>query len=181
VAGAPSIEAPAATEPDSSPAAAPEPDPGGQAAEAGPDVSSPPPPEGSPAPVMRMDKPSTEPGGVVVLTGTGCAPLVPVAVAVGDTVVGSIDGRDDGRFVAVLTLPDVGPGRYDIHVACGTTFTIPIDVVVATSVDSPNSVLALFIFFVLLALVLFRRRRVPQPNTVGRAVEPEGDPGHGVS
>jgi len=108
-----------------------------------------------------MNRPSSEPGGVVVLTGTGCAPGVPVAVGVADVAVGSIAGQDDGGFVAVLTLPDFGPGRYDIHVDCGTTFTIPIDVVVATSVESPNSVLALFIFFVLLVLVLFRRRRVP--------------------
>lgn len=30
--------------------------------------------------------------------------------------------------------------------------------------ESPNSVLALFIFFVLLVLVLFRRRRVALPD-----------------
>jgi len=83
-----------------------------------------------------------------------------VKVAVADNDVGSIPGHDNGGFVAVLTLPDLGPGRYDIHIDCGTTFTMPVDVVVATSVASPNSVLALFIFFVLLALVLFRRRHL---------------------
>jgi len=123
-----------------------------------------------------MDKPSSEPGGVVVLRGEGCVPGVAVAVGVADIAVGSIPGQDDGGFVAVLTLPDVGPGRYDIHVDCGTTFTIPIDVVVATSVDSPNSVLALFVFFVLLALVLFRRRRIHHPAASPRPLDSDGNP-----
>jgi len=118
-----------------------------------------------------MDRPSTEPGGVVVLTGEGCTPGAPVQVGVDDLAVGSIPGQDNGRFVAVLTLPDLVPGRYDIHIACGTTFTIPVDVVVATSVDSPNSVLALFIFFVLLALVLFRRRRIHGKGVRARAAD----------
>ncbi len=127
--------------------------------------------------VMRMDKPSSEPGGVVVLTGRGCVPDAPVSVGVADVAVGTIDGREDGVFVAILTLPDFGPGRYDITVDCGTTFTIPIDVVVATSVESPNSVLALFIFFVLLVLVLFRRRRIPRlpPRDGSPGPDPEPD------
>lgn len=121
-------------------------------------------PEAPPGPLvppsLRMDKPSVEPGGVVVLTGEGCFPDRPVAVAVAGEAVGAIEGRPDGFFIAILTLPDVGPGRYDIDIDCGTMFTVPIDVVVATTVESPNSVLALFIFFVLLVLVLFRRRRI---------------------
>jgi uncharacterized membrane protein len=46
--------------------------------------------------------------------------------------------------------------------------TVPIDIIVASHLDSGNSVLALFIFFVLLVIALFRllRRR-------GRLVEPE--------
>jgi uncharacterized protein (TIGR03382 family) len=127
-----------------------------------------------------MNRPSSEPGGVVVLTGTGCAPGVPVAFLVGDLAVGSIAGQDDGGFVALLTLPVLGPGRYDIHVDCSTTFTIPIDVVVATSVESPNSVLALFVFFVLLALVLFRRRRIPDPLVLRGSLAPGEDPGSTV-
>ncbi len=107
----------------------------------------------------------------MILTGGGCLPGQPVAVSVGGEEVGTIPGRDDGGFIAILTLPDVEPGRYDITIDCGTTFTIPVDVVVATSVESPNSVLALFIFFVLLALVLFRRRRVPPPITPERAAK----------
>ncbi|MCA1692722.1 MAG: hypothetical protein LC733_11195 [Actinobacteria bacterium] len=126
-------------------------------------------------PVLRMDRPSSEPGGVVVLRGEGCSPGAPVAVVVGDVAVGSIPGLDDGSFVAILTLPDFGPGRYDIDIDCGaTSFTIPMDVVVATSVESPNSVLALFIFFVLLILVLFRRRRIHRPAP-GRMDDAGGD------
>lgn len=122
-----------------------------------------------------MDKPSTEPGGIVVLTGQGCVPNAPVSVGVADVAVGTIPGREDGVFVAILTLPDFGPGRYDINVDCGTTFTIPVDVVVATAVDSPNSVLALFIFFVLLVLVLFRRRRLHRPAALDRTLNPDPD------
>lgn len=118
-----------------------------------------------------MDKPSSEPGGVVILNGLGCAPGAAVVVGVAGVDVGSIPARDDGGFVAVLTLPDFGPGRYDIHVDCGTTFTIPIDVVVATSVDSPDSVLALFVFFVLAVIALFRRRRLLGPRLEGVTAE----------
>ena len=127
-------------------------------------------------PVLRMDRPSSEPGGSVVLTGEGCVPDAPVRVGVADVAVGAIAGRDDGGFVAILTLPDFGPGRYDITVDCGTAFTMPIDVVVATSVETPNSVLALFIFFVLLALVLFRRRRIPKRVFSARSTDSEGGP-----
>lgn len=123
--------------------------------------------------MMRMDKPSAEPGGVVVLTGQGCVPGAPVSVSVADVAVGSIPGREDGVFVAILTLPDFGPGRYDINVDCGTTFTVPVDLVVATAVNSPNSVLALFIFFVLLVLVLFRRRRLHPPAERNRSFGPD--------
>lgn len=122
-----------------------------------------------------MDKPSTEPGGVVVLTGQGCVANAPVSVGVADVAVGTIPGREDGVFVAILTLPDFGPGRYDINVDCGTTFTFPVDVVVATAVESPNSVLALFLFFVLLVLVLFRRRRLQTPAALDRSLSPDWD------
>lgn len=167
--GRPSVDLPGQSDP------SPAPDAGEPAPDAGPDASSPPSPPGSPAPILHMDKPSSEPGGVVVLTGEGCAPGAPVTVQVGDVAVGSIPGRDDGGVVAVLTLPDLGPGRYDIRIDCGPTFTMPIDVVVATSVESPNSVLALFVFFVLLALVLFRRRRI-HPDAVRRSLDPGRKP-----
>lgn len=149
-----------------------------QTPEGGPDQPVPPTGPASPLvpPVVRMDRPSSEPGGVVVLTGEGCVPDAPVRVAVADVAVGSIAGRDDGGFVAILTLPDFGPGRYDISVDCGTALILPIDVVVATSVESPDSVLALFIFFVLVVLVLFRRRRIPHMAGSRRSSDPDRGP-----
>lgn len=135
------------------------------------------PPVTTAPPTVEIDKPSVEPGGVVVLTGDGCGPGAPVVVGVGDLTVGSIPGQADGSFVAVVTLPDLDPGRYDVHIDCPISLVVPLDVVVATSVGTPNSVLALFVFFVLMGLVLFRRRRLvfrprPQPADPGDGLDP---------
>jgi len=135
------------------------------------------PPVTTAPPTVEIDKPSVEPGGVVVLTGDGCGPGAPVVVGVGDLTVGSIPGQADGSFVVVVTLPDLDPGRYDVHIDCPISLVVPLDVVVATSVGTPNSVLALFVFFVLMGLVLFRRRRLvfrprPQPADPGDGLDP---------
>lgn len=142
-----------------------------------PDVAAPPP---GPAPTttalppgvgMVSDKVASEPGGVVTLTGSGCTPNAPVTVQVGDRVIGSIPGTPDGTFIAILSLPQLlEVGRYDITISCGIVHTVPIDIVVASHLDSGNSVLALFIFFVLMVIALFRRRRLVMPELV----QPEG-------
>jgi hypothetical protein len=114
---------------------------------------------------MVSDKVASEPGGTVTLTGGGCTPNAPVTVALGDRVIGSIPGTPDGRFIAILNLPQVlEVGRYDITITCGVVHTLPIDIVVASHLDSGNSVLALFIFFVLMVIALFRRRRLVFPK-----------------
>ena len=173
-----SIPAPTTTEPDPDPTEPdPDPDPGpgpGSTAPATtlltlPTATTLVPPSTVAPPTVAIDKPSVEPGGVVVLTGDGCAPGAPVVVGVGDLTISSVPGRADGSFVVVLTLPDLDPGRYDVHIDCPISLDVPLDVVVATSVASPNSVLALFVFFVLLGLMLFRRRRLvfrPRPQAV---------------
>lgn len=110
---------------------------------------------------MVSDKVSSEPGGTVTLTGGGCTPNAPVTVAVGDRVIGSIPGTPDGKFIAILNLPQLlEVGRHDIIITCGVVHSLPIDIVVASHLDSGNSVLALFIFFVLMVIALFRRRRL---------------------
>jgi hypothetical protein len=142
-----------------------------------PDVSAPLPPPTGPAPTttalpagvgMVSDKVASEPGGVVTLTGAGCTSNAPVNVKVGDREIGSIPGTPDGKFIAILNLPQLlEVGRYDITISCGVVHTVPIDIVVASHLDSGNSVLALFIFFVLLVIALFRlgrRRRLVEPE-----------------
>ncbi len=179
--------APTTTEPDPDPGPGPGPGPGSTAPATTlttlptgttlvPPSTVAPPPTTTP-PTVEIDKPSVEPGGVVVLTGDGCGPGAPVVVGVGDLTVGSIPGQADGTYVVVLTLPDLDPGRYDVHIDCPVSLAVPLDVVVATSVGTPNSVLALFVFFVLLGLVLFRRRRLvfrprPPPVDSGDGLDP---------
>ena len=62
-------------------------------------------------------------------------------------------------------MPSIEPGRLEMIADCGTRFVTTLDLVVASRVDALSSTLAVFIFFVLLSLVLFRRRRVILPRS----------------
>ncbi len=123
---------------------------------------------------MVSDKVASEPGGVVTLTGGGCTPEGDVTVQVGDRMIGTIVATPEGKFIAILTLPQmIAVGRYDIVVTCGVVHTAPIDIVVTTNLDSGESVLALFIFFVLICIALWRRRRLVPPGGKG---DPQPEP-----
>lgn len=128
---------------------------------------------------MTSDKVATEPGGVVTLTGGGCTPGAPVDVKLGDREIGTIQGTPDGRFIAILTLPQViEVGRYDITITCGVVHTLPIDIVVASHLDSGNSQLVLVAFLGLVGVAVVRRgRRLyrsarPVVGAADRPVEP---------
>jgi len=129
------------------------------------------PPPGS---SVDLSSPSVEPGGNLTVTGSGCDPAVAVDATIGGARVGTSVADPSGRFSVTVDVPDLPVGRYDLVVSCGPVFTTPIDIVVATAADVGNSTLALFVFFILLALVLFRRRRVALAQAGLRdAVAPE--------
>lgn len=174
---APPATEPPPPEPDPEPAPAPRPTPTSPRATAPPSTEPPPvepppsvaPPPAGPAPTttalppgvgMVSDKVASEPGGVVTLTGGGCTPNAPVTVSIGDRVIGSIPGTRDGKFIAIVNLPQlIEVGRYDVRIACGVVHALPLDIVVASHFDSGNSVLALGVFLVLAAFALYHQLR----------------------
>lgn len=123
------------------------------------------PPTTTPGPQLQvLTGPSSEPGGEVRMKGTGCTPGGPVTFSVGSSEVGVAQAGPDGSFEAAVTLPAMEPGRIELVALCGIRLVATVDVVVASGVDPLTSTLAVFIFFVLLCLVLFRRRRVVLPR-----------------
>jgi hypothetical protein len=149
-------------------------------APAGPKTSAPPtepevPQDPAPAlsePALILAVPSAEPGGEIPLTGAGCVPGGPLTVYFGGNTLGTVRAGEDGTFSLRVYLPDVPVGRYDLELECGPTLSAPVDVVVATSASGGISTLALFIFFVLLAMIIFRRRRYISKRRPGPSILP---------
>ncbi|MGH9165856.1 MAG: hypothetical protein ACRDZW_10145, partial [Acidimicrobiales bacterium] len=110
---------------------------------------------------LTLSGPSTEPGGQLGVLAGGCEPLAPVSVSLGRATLPGALADARGAYAATLQLPDLPVGRYRLTVTCGPTYAGLVDVVVATSLTPPASTLAIFLFFILVMLVLFRRRRVP--------------------
>ncbi len=137
-------------------------------------VPPPPPVTGPSVPELDLlSGPSTEPGGEVRASGSGCTPGSRVELLIGTSPVGVAQADADGTFAATVTVPESEPGRIELVALCGLRLTAIIDVVVSRQVDPLSSTLAVFIFFVLLSLVLFRRRRVILPR---RRARPDADP-----
>jgi hypothetical protein len=112
-------------------------------------------------PGLNLSRPSIEPGGQIRVTGGGCTPGSDVRISIGDEIVGATVADPVGAFSGPVNVPiDLAVGQYDVVVACGPTLTGALDVVVSTSVDAGTSTLGLFLFFLLLAIALFRRRRL---------------------
>jgi hypothetical protein len=110
------------------------------------------------------------------VTGAGCLPGAPLTVYFGGNKLGTVPANQDGTFSLRVYLPDVPVGRYGLELECGPTLSAPVDVVVATSASGGISTLALFIFFVLLSMIVFRRRRYISKRGSGPLVLPAGAP-----
>ncbi|MBK5224749.1 MAG: hypothetical protein JJE52_18120 [Acidimicrobiia bacterium] len=60
-----------------------------------------------------------EPGGTIVIAGTGCAPGQTVNAFISDSPAGSTTANASGAFSASITAPTT-PGQYRINAVCGT-------------------------------------------------------------
>jgi hypothetical protein len=87
-----------------------------------------------------------------------------LGTATAESPIGSAQAGANGSFVATIELPDLPVGRVLLSALCGPRLTAPLDIVVSSQVDTGTPTLAVFIFFVLLSLALFRRRRVILPQ-----------------
>ena len=95
------------------------------------------------------------------MTGHNCPPAVPVTYTVEGAAAGSTTSTANGAFTGDVQLPDTSIGEHVITVTCGgRSASVPIDLVVASSVSSPGigaTVVAILVFFVLFGSVLLSR------------------------
>ncbi|MGH9281231.1 MAG: hypothetical protein ACRD12_24510, partial [Acidimicrobiales bacterium] len=103
-------------------------------------------------PAIEIDRPSVEPGGVLVATGRGCSPGGLVDLTISGEPAGQVLADEDGRFVASLDTPDLVVGHYELTAACGPVLTVPFDVVLVSQVDPGTSSLLVMLFILLLAM-----------------------------
>jgi hypothetical protein len=118
-------------------------------------------------PGLVLSQPSIEPGGQLVVHGSGCQSGSLVRLSVGDAVVATVTADGGGTFTTPIAIPDLPLGQVDVVAACGPTLASPLNLAVSTSVDAGTGVLGLFFFFLLLSLMLFRRRQLARPTRKG--------------
>jgi hypothetical protein len=105
--------------------------------------------------VITVDKPSVEPGGDLVVKGTGCDAGATVTVAIGGQVIGTTVADANGHFSTSVSVGNVAVGRHVLTAQCGPTLTTTIDVVLTTRVLQGASTAIVIILFIMLALGLF--------------------------
>jgi hypothetical protein len=98
---------------------------------------------------VNLLEPSAAPGGVLSLTGSGCAANAPLRVEVDGQVAGASTAAADGTFDLTVNLPDLPIGRSTAKVVCGATTTTRTFDVVRTATTNPaqsQSVIVIVVF-----------------------------------
>jgi len=109
---------------------------------------------------LRLDKPSSPPGGPVTAIGTGCPPGVEVEIEVAESWVATTTAGADGSFTATFAVPDLDVGRVPVVARCrSTTLQAPLDIALGSAVAQSTSVMVVLLFFLLVSIGLARRRR----------------------
>jgi hypothetical protein len=109
--------------------------------------------------VVRLNTPSSPPGGRVVATGAGCAPGASVVVEAAGTAVGSTRAGPAGTFEVPLDLPALGLGTAPVVARCGATvLATTVEVALGANVQPSASTLAILLFLVLVSIGLVLRR-----------------------
>ena len=107
---------------------------------------------------LRLDRVAIPPGGPVTAAGYGCNPSSAVVLTVGTNQVGQTQSLADGTFSTPLDVGGLAVGRYLVVAHCGPALAASLDVVLASQVGQDTATLAIIVFFLLLGLVMFRRR-----------------------
>lgn len=136
---------------------------------AGPEPAAPAPsptPAPTPAPIptplsgvseaeASLGSPSTLPGGVAQVAGSGCQAGEAVAFSIAGAPVGAAIADAAGSYRASVQVPNLPIGRHTIEVRCGAKVrSLPIDLVVSTqAITSPatTTTAGLILLFVILA------------------------------
>lgn len=128
---------------------------------------------------LRLNRPSTLPGGEVMVGGEGCPPDSPVTFAIDGQTLGSTTADANGRFQSPVRLPRLPVGRFVLAAECdGVRLETPIDLVISASKGrsagaAVASAGAVFLFVVLLSQLLTHGRdggptasADPQPRSI---------------
>jgi hypothetical protein len=123
--------------------------------------------------VLTLVAQSIPPGGDDVAHGHGCPAGSAVRLSIEGTSVGATLADANGTFHAPLRLASFPVGRYQVLATCGPVLAASLDVVLASQVDPITSTFALIVLFLLIGLVIYRRRLLP---TNRRAPRPDDPP-----
>lgn len=115
---------------------------------------------------------SIAPGGADVARGEGCIAGSAVHLSVEGTTVGDTTADGDGTFSAPLRLASFPVGRYRVQAVCGRMLAASLDVVLASQLNPITSTLALIVLFLLIGLVIYRRRLLPAHYRAARPIDP---------
>jgi hypothetical protein len=122
--------------------------------------------------VLTLVDQSIPPGGGDVARGQGCPAGSAVRLSVAGTPVGDTTADANGAFRAPLRLASFPVGRYQVLAACGPVLAASLDVVLASQVNPITSTLALIVLFLLIGLVIYRRRLLPANHRAPRPIDP---------
>jgi hypothetical protein len=108
--------------------------------------------------VLDLEQFTVSPGQKDQATGVGCLANVPVVLTIDGNPVGRTTSTQRGTFVAPLDTSNLSVGQYQVQAHCGPVLDAAFDVVLISQDGQDGSTLVIIIFFLFIALVLFRRR-----------------------
>lgn len=118
-------------------------------------------------PGLILSSPVVAPGEPLAAAGRGCLPGSDVALSVDGVPAGSSIADGQGVFEAPVQVGSIDVGRYQVQAACGPMLTAPVDVVLASRVGAGTATLTVIVFFLLIGLLIYRRRLLPSPSPFG--------------
>ncbi|WP_240963346.1 hypothetical protein [Antrihabitans stalactiti] len=143
------------------PAALSEPEP-----EPEPAPAAPPAPKAAPVVMLLvLDRQSVQPGGAVNAHGEGCTPGSDVTLSAAGEQIGTGTANDAGVFDIPLASGALGVGSHRVEALCGPVLLAALDVVLVTQLGSATATLTMLVFFLIIGLVIYRRRLLPLVST----------------
>lgn len=129
---------------------------------------------------LALDRPSSLPGGVARISGQGCPAGSEVRLSLEGRTLGRTSADDSGAFSAVLEVPQLALGVFDVEARCGNHVqSVPLTLVVAASTGAVGAAAAavgvLLAFFVLIASFLLLNNSAAPSAVVSAGLEEQDD------
>ncbi|ELB89436.1 hypothetical protein Rwratislav_29489, partial [Rhodococcus wratislaviensis IFP 2016] len=113
---------------------------------------------------LQLSSPVVEPGGELTATGQGCPSGSVVGMSVSGESAGQVVADSAGAFEAPLAAGPTSVGRYQVEADCGPVLTAAFDVVLVSQASGSISTMVIIVFFLLMGLLIYRRRLLPIPS-----------------